>query len=27
MSAPARLVASATKAFNVAKSTFRPLPG
>jgi eukaryotic-like serine/threonine-protein kinase len=27
MSAPARLVASATKVFNVAKSTFRPLPG
>ncbi|HEX7996214.1 MAG TPA: hypothetical protein VF506_20025, partial [Streptosporangiaceae bacterium] len=27
MSAPSRLVASATKAFNVAKSTFRPLPG
>jgi hypothetical protein len=27
MSAPARLVASATKPFNVAKYTFRPLPG
>lgn len=27
MSAPARLVASATKTFNVAKYTFRPLPG
>ena len=26
-SAPARFIASATKPFNVAKSTFRPLPG